>query len=118
MLMCLLISGQEAVVQELQNTNRGKSFFSFCLCVDRKQFRIDCLLFLFCFFIFATVRKLAFSASLLASGEGNSESNGAHLIYKNVISNIGNNYNPHTGSSISLFLYEKIAFIIHHHSYK
>ncbi|CAK6957460.1 Hypothetical predicted protein [Scomber scombrus] len=45
-----------------------------------------------------TVRKVAFSSSLLTSGEGNT-GNGdfVHLIYKNVISNIGNRYNPHTG---------------------
>lgn len=63
------------------------------------------------FFTFATVRKLAFSASLLASGEGNSDyTSGAQLIYKNVITNIGNHYNPNTGSPIRLFLFEKLAF--------
>lgn len=85
--------------------------------IAEQQFRIDCLL-LFFLFTFATVRKLAFSASLLASGEGNSNIDGAILIYKNVISNIGNNYNPHTGSPISLFLYQKLAFIIHHRVHK
>ncbi|XP_074498838.1 uncharacterized protein LOC141772077 [Sebastes fasciatus] len=43
-------------------------------------------------------RKLAFSVSLLASGEGNTGSaDWAPLIYKNVFTNIGNHYNPNTG---------------------
>ncbi|XP_051281049.1 uncharacterized protein LOC127377325 isoform X1 [Dicentrarchus labrax] len=58
--------GQEATVQELQNTNR--------------------------------VRKLAFSVSFRASGEGNtSNEDFLPLIYRNVFTNIGNHYNPHTG---------------------
>ncbi|KAI9516263.1 hypothetical protein NQZ68_019109 [Dissostichus eleginoides] len=43
------------------------------------------------------VRKLAFSASLLASGQGNTEKANAPLLYKNVFTNIGNHYNPDTG---------------------
>ncbi|KAL3064510.1 hypothetical protein OYC64_000718 [Pagothenia borchgrevinki] len=43
------------------------------------------------------VRKLAFSASLLASGQGNTEKEDAPLLYKNVFTNIGNHYNPDTG---------------------
>ncbi|XP_044208506.1 uncharacterized protein LOC122982927 [Thunnus albacares] len=44
------------------------------------------------------VRQVAFSASLLASGEGNTDyGEQVQLIYENVISNIGNRYNPHTG---------------------
>ncbi|KAK5863807.1 hypothetical protein PBY51_000807 [Eleginops maclovinus] len=43
------------------------------------------------------VKKLAFSVSLLASGEGNTCQEGAPLLYKNVFSNIGNYYNPDTG---------------------
>uniref|UniRef100_A0A3Q0QZ44 C1q domain-containing protein n=1 Tax=Amphilophus citrinellus TaxID=61819 RepID=A0A3Q0QZ44_AMPCI len=48
---------------------------------------------------FATVRKVAFSASLLATGEGNTESRPSYttLIFKNVFTNIGNHYNPNTG---------------------
>ncbi|XP_023285274.1 uncharacterized protein LOC111672178 [Seriola lalandi dorsalis] len=44
------------------------------------------------------VRKLAFSASLLASGEGNTGSKEfVPLIYRNVFTNIGNHYNSNTG---------------------
>ncbi|XP_044066549.1 uncharacterized protein LOC122882817 [Siniperca chuatsi] len=44
------------------------------------------------------VRKLAFSASLLASGEGNTgNADIVQLIYKNVFTNIGNHYNSNTG---------------------
>ncbi|XP_042265849.1 uncharacterized protein LOC121896183 [Thunnus maccoyii] len=44
------------------------------------------------------VRQVAFSASLLASGEGNTDhAEQVQLIYENVISNIGNCYNQHTG---------------------
>ncbi|XP_030590386.1 uncharacterized protein LOC115783615 [Archocentrus centrarchus] len=45
------------------------------------------------------VRKVAFSASLLATGEGNTESGPDYttLIFKNVFTNIGNHYNPNTG---------------------
>uniref|UniRef100_A0A7N6C427 C1q domain-containing protein n=1 Tax=Anabas testudineus TaxID=64144 RepID=A0A7N6C427_ANATE len=44
------------------------------------------------------VSKLAFSASLLDSGEGNTDNQVfAPLIYKNVFTNIGNHYNPNTG---------------------
>ncbi|XP_071331108.1 uncharacterized protein [Trachinotus anak] len=44
------------------------------------------------------VRKLAFSASLLASGEGNTNAEDfVQLIYRNVFTNIGNHYNSHTG---------------------
>ncbi|XP_034393955.1 complement C1q tumor necrosis factor-related protein 3-like [Cyclopterus lumpus] len=41
------------------------------------------------------VGKVAFSASLLASGEGNTV--GPTLVYKNIFTNIGNHYNPTTG---------------------
>ncbi|KAG8002561.1 Complement C1q-like protein 3 [Nibea albiflora] len=44
------------------------------------------------------VRKLAFSVSLLASGEGNTEKDDVQLIYRNIITNTGNHYNPNTGS--------------------
>lgn len=54
-------------------------------------------------FNFATVSKLAFSASLLDSGEGNTDNQVfAPLIYKNVFTNIGNHYNPNTGETDSL----------------
>ncbi|XP_034067053.1 complement C1q and tumor necrosis factor-related protein 9A-like [Gymnodraco acuticeps] len=43
------------------------------------------------------VRKLAFSASLLTSGQGNTEKEDAPLLYKNVFTNIGNHYNLDTG---------------------
>nr|XP_010794924.1 PREDICTED: protein HP-25 homolog 1-like [Notothenia coriiceps] len=43
------------------------------------------------------VRKLAFSASLLTSGQGNTFQEDAPLLYKNVFTNIGNHYNPDTG---------------------
>ncbi|XP_068585758.1 uncharacterized protein [Cebidichthys violaceus] len=44
------------------------------------------------------VGKVAFSASLLTSGEGNTGSSDyVPLIYKNVFTNIGNHFNPHTG---------------------
>ncbi|KAM7404952.1 hypothetical protein PAMP_012251 [Pampus punctatissimus] len=44
------------------------------------------------------VRKLAFSVSLLASGEGNTGPvDDYQLIYKHVINNTGNCYNPNTG---------------------
>ncbi|XP_031609661.2 heavy metal-binding protein HIP-like [Oreochromis aureus] len=45
------------------------------------------------------VVKVAFSASLLASGEGNIEygSEFATLIFRNVFTNTGNHYNPNTG---------------------
>ncbi|XP_022594898.1 heavy metal-binding protein HIP-like isoform X2 [Seriola dumerili] len=44
------------------------------------------------------VRKLAFSASLLASGEGNTSSEEfVPLIYRNVFTNTGNHYNSNTG---------------------
>ncbi|XP_059189910.1 complement C1q and tumor necrosis factor-related protein 9-like isoform X1 [Centropristis striata] len=42
------------------------------------------------------VRKVAFSASLLTSGEGNTHDS-APLIYKNVFTNTGNHYNVNTG---------------------
>ncbi|XP_036960597.1 cerebellin-1-like [Acanthopagrus latus] len=45
-----------------------------------------------------TVKKVAFSASLLTSGEGNTEHTDViHLIFRNVITNIGNHYNPNIG---------------------
>lgn len=51
------------------------------------------------------VRKVAFSASLLASGEGNTDNEDiVPLIYKNVFTNIGNHYNPNTGSLIRLLV--------------
>ncbi|XP_004546509.3 complement C1q and tumor necrosis factor-related protein 9A-like [Maylandia zebra] len=45
------------------------------------------------------VVKVAFSASLLGSGEGNIEygSEFATLIFRNVFTNTGNHYNPNTG---------------------
>ncbi|KAK9514878.1 hypothetical protein VZT92_025561 [Zoarces viviparus] len=44
------------------------------------------------------VGKVAFSASLLTSGDGNTESEGhVPLIYRNVFTNIGNHYDPNTG---------------------
>ncbi|XP_039657767.1 uncharacterized protein LOC120559808 [Perca fluviatilis] len=45
------------------------------------------------------VRKVAFSASLLASGDGNTNADPdfVPLIYKNVFTNIGHHYNPNTG---------------------
>ncbi|XP_037334265.1 uncharacterized protein LOC119222037 [Pungitius pungitius] len=44
------------------------------------------------------VGKVAFSASLLESGEGNTEGDAfVPLVYKNVFTNIGNHYNPNTG---------------------
>lgn len=64
------------------------------------------------FFNFATVRKVAFSASLLASSEGNTGPDLNQLIYRNVFTNTGNHYNPNTGSLIRLPLLEKLASII------
>ncbi|KAF3697072.1 Complement C1q-like protein 2 C1q and tumor necrosis factor-related protein 10 [Channa argus] len=44
------------------------------------------------------VGKVAFSTSLLASGEGNTSSDEfVSLLFSNVITNIGNHYNPNTG---------------------
>nr|XP_020466289.1 uncharacterized protein LOC109966056 [Monopterus albus] len=43
------------------------------------------------------VSKVAFSASLLDSGEGNTSGSFVPLIYRNVFTNIGNHYNPNTG---------------------
>ncbi|TKS77793.1 hypothetical protein D9C73_011884 [Collichthys lucidus] len=43
------------------------------------------------------VRKLAFSVSLLASGEGNTEKEDVQLIYRNIFTNTGNHYNANTG---------------------
>ncbi|XP_028328812.1 multimerin-2-like [Gouania willdenowi] len=45
------------------------------------------------------VRQVAFSASLLASGSGNTGPFNTHtnLIFRNIIENIGNAYNPQTG---------------------
>lgn len=59
-------------------------------------------IYLFCFL--ATVVKVAFSASLLESGEGNIEygSEFATLIFRNVFTNTGNHYNPNTGRQIRL----------------
>lgn len=57
------------------------------------------------FFNFATVRKLAFSVSLLESGEGNTEKEDVQLIYRKIFTNVGNHYNPNTGSLIRLLLY-------------
>lgn len=56
----------------------------------------------------ATVRKLAFSASLLTFGEGNS--NAGQLIYRHVITNIGNHYNVITGSLFVLFKLTSVAW--------
>uniref|UniRef100_A0A3Q3KND4 C1q domain-containing protein n=1 Tax=Monopterus albus TaxID=43700 RepID=A0A3Q3KND4_MONAL len=57
------------------------------------KFIIKCVMFL----NFATVSKVAFSASLLDSGEGNTSGSFVPLIYRNVFTNIGNHYNPNTG---------------------
>ncbi|XP_010755074.2 centrosomal protein of 120 kDa isoform X1 [Larimichthys crocea] len=43
------------------------------------------------------VRKLAFSVSLLESGEGNTEKEDVQLIYRKIFTNVGNHYNPNTG---------------------
>uniref|UniRef100_A0A4W5MGG0 Cerebellin 10 n=1 Tax=Hucho hucho TaxID=62062 RepID=A0A4W5MGG0_9TELE len=50
-----------------------------------------------------TVRKVAFSASLLASGSGHTGPYNVHtpLVYRNVLTNIGNAYNPNTGFFIA-----------------
>uniref|UniRef100_A0A8C9X573 C1q domain-containing protein n=1 Tax=Sander lucioperca TaxID=283035 RepID=A0A8C9X573_SANLU len=46
-----------------------------------------------------TLHSVAFSASLLASGDGNTNAGPdfVPLIYKNVFTNIGHHYNPNTG---------------------
>lgn len=102
----LMISGQKAALQELQHSDRGKSFFSsvfFSECVCNTK--------LIVFRSLITARKLAFSASLLASGQGNTALiDNARLIYRNVITNIGNHYNPNTGILIRLLIFEKLAF--------
>uniref|UniRef100_A0A3Q0T8M9 Cerebellin 10 n=1 Tax=Amphilophus citrinellus TaxID=61819 RepID=A0A3Q0T8M9_AMPCI len=50
-----------------------------------------------------TVKRVAFSASLLASGSGYVGPFNTHtpLVFRNVVSNIGNAYNPHTGFFIA-----------------
>ncbi|XP_030590399.1 complement C1q-like protein 2 [Archocentrus centrarchus] len=49
------------------------------------------------------VKRVAFSASLLASGSGYVGPFNTHtpLVFRNVVSNIGNAYNPHTGFFIA-----------------
>ncbi|XP_063043258.1 uncharacterized protein LOC134437682 [Engraulis encrasicolus] len=42
-------------------------------------------------------KKVAFSASLLSTGEGNIYANGENLVYKKVFTNVGEGYNPNTG---------------------
>ncbi|XP_029291768.1 uncharacterized protein LOC115010981 [Cottoperca gobio] len=47
------------------------------------------------------VRKVAFSASLLTSGNSNTSNDDFPLLYKNVFTNIGNHYNPVSGYFIA-----------------
>eukprot|EP00064_Thunnus_orientalis_P001718 superscaffoldBa00000119_g1721 len=61
------------------------------------------------------VRQVAFSASLLASGGGNTDyGENVHLIFRNVISNIGNRYNPHKGyftAPVILLMTKQLLFV-------
>ncbi|XP_032377372.1 uncharacterized protein LOC116692895 [Etheostoma spectabile] len=72
--------GLTATLQELQNANKGTIDFVF--------FNLD-----------TVSHSVAFSASLLASGDGNTSADTGYvpLIYKNVFTNIGQHYNPNTG---------------------
>ena len=51
-------------------------------------------------FLSLPVKQVAFSASLLASGHGTLGPFNTHtnLVFRHVVSNIGNAYNPNTGT--------------------
>uniref|UniRef100_A0A8C3ADD1 C1q domain-containing protein n=1 Tax=Cyclopterus lumpus TaxID=8103 RepID=A0A8C3ADD1_CYCLU len=95
--MFVTISGHEAALQELQNSNKGTRL---PLCVVfrarvQEERRHEVIQNPLCCSLNHSVGKVAFSASLLASGEGNTV--GPTLVYKNIFTNIGNHYNPTTG---------------------
>lgn len=84
-----MFSGQKADVKDLQTSVRGQ------YCIPNCDYYAVGLFIILNYF---AARKLAFSASLLTYGEGNSDS--GQLAYRHVITNVGNHYNPTTGTLV------------------
>uniref|UniRef100_A0A672FUB0 C1q domain-containing protein n=1 Tax=Salarias fasciatus TaxID=181472 RepID=A0A672FUB0_SALFA len=87
--MSATLAGLKYEIRDLQRENEGKT--AEVTNFNRRMF------------FSLTVKKVAFSASLLASGSGHTGPFDTHttLVFKYVLTNIGNAYNPDTGFFIA-----------------
>uniref|UniRef100_A0A3B4YVH3 Cerebellin 10 n=1 Tax=Seriola lalandi dorsalis TaxID=1841481 RepID=A0A3B4YVH3_SERLL len=81
--MTALLAEQKVEIRHLQRENEGTVVI--------------------CQYVSLSVKQVAFSASLLASGSGTIGPFNTHtpLVFRHVVTNIGNAYNPHTGFFIA-----------------
>ncbi|XP_075888835.1 complement C1q-like protein 2 [Nelusetta ayraudi] len=70
---------------------------------ELKKCRNACMVYLFSIELCVSVKQVAFSASLLASGAGNVGpfNTLTPMVFRHVVTNIGNAYNPNTGFFIA-----------------